>query len=178
MDSDAASPPSITSSGADSDNSSASTTSPPPSVRHQPPTSLDLLGARNWVTQEAYTTSSPVGAELERLTTEILEKASRQQWDDPLLFQHVVPDFIGEFDHSNGEKIDSFAAYRAHHGKLVEENPEYRFYPMNVSAQVYGSNGTAAVHVLLKVVGHPRDVVRESVVIVGYVSSWRVDVMK
>lgn len=46
-------------------------------------------------------------------------------------------------------------------------NPEYKFYPMNASAQVHESNATASVHVLLKVIGHPKNVVRESVVIVG-----------
>lgn len=50
----------------------------------------------------------------------------------------------------------------------MRENREYRFEAMNASAQVFEASGTGTVHVLLKVVGHPRAVVRESVVIVGF----------
>jgi len=39
---------------------------------------------------------------------------------------------------------------------------------MNACAQIFEASGTGTVHVLLKVVGHPKDVVRESVVIVSF----------
>lgn len=74
-------------------------------------------------------------------------------------------DFHTEFDHANGVPLNSWKDYVEHHERLAAEYPAYRFEILDSVADVYEDSGAGTVYLLLRVEGHPADVIRESTLV-------------
>ncbi|KXT07707.1 hypothetical protein AC578_10175 [Pseudocercospora eumusae] len=128
--------------------------------------SFDLLNPKPWASRR-HTYTSETAKQLEALTEQLLVGASNQDWRNPI-FRHMDPGFTAEFEHAGGRVLDSWQVFVDYHTKVVEANPGYRFEVLNTNADVYESNGSAVIWALLRVFDHPKDVVRESIVLMQW----------
>lgn len=125
--------------------------------------SLDLLNPRPFASRK-HAWISETAKEIEQISVELIRAASARDWSNPL-FKHVVPEYKAEFDHSDGVDLDSWDAYVKHHERLSTSNPEYCFETLDSVADIYENTGTGSVYILLRVTGHPANVVRESIIV-------------
>ena len=129
--------------------------------------SLELLNPKPWASRKhAYT--SETARELEDVSVKLLQAASARDWANVAFAKYILPDFVAEFDHSEGKSLDSWQAYVAHHERIATANPEYSFEVLNTAADVYESSGKAIIYLLLRVSGHPKNVQRESIMLMHW----------
>ncbi|EME43949.1 hypothetical protein DOTSEDRAFT_24059 [Dothistroma septosporum NZE10] len=130
------------------------------------PSSLDLLNPRPWASRRRV----PAGAiadTIDKWSQELIIAASNRDWTNPSL-RRITPDFRAEFEHSNGIPINSWAEYRGIHEGIAADFPDYRFQTLDGVAEVDEKRGTGAVWLLLRVEGHPKDQVRESIIVFNW----------
>lgn len=125
--------------------------------------SLDLLNPRPFASRN-HAWISETAKQIEQTSLELIRLASSREWKNPV-FGHITPDYKAEFDHSDGVDLDSWDAYVKHHERLATANPEYRFESLDSVADIYENTGTGSVYILLRVTGHPVNVVRESIIV-------------
>ncbi|KAF7195184.1 hypothetical protein HII31_03390 [Pseudocercospora fuligena] len=128
--------------------------------------SFDLLNPKPWASRR-HSYTSETAKQLEALTEQLLVEASNQDWRNPI-FRYMDPEFTAEFEHAGGRVLDSWQVYIDHHNKVAEANPGYRFEVLNIAADVYEASGSAVIYALLKVFDHPKDVVRESIILMQW----------
>lgn len=129
-------------------------------------TSLQLLAPRPWASRKhpsTYTRST--AAHIQRVSLSLLTLASSRQWTDPLFTTYISPDYHAEFEHAGGVPLHTWKAYIEHHERLAERYPDYRFDCLDSVSDVFEKTGSGSVYLLLRVVGQPMGVVRESVIV-------------
>ncbi|PIA93965.1 hypothetical protein CB0940_04652 [Cercospora beticola] len=126
--------------------------------------SLEVLNPKPWASRK-HTYTSETAKTLESLSRQIMEAATARDWQNTLFTKYVAPKFIADFEHSAGQVLDSWQAYIEHHERIASQNPYYGFEVLNTAADVYELSGKAIIYVLLKGFGHPKNVQRESIML-------------
>ena len=125
--------------------------------------SLDIiLGERP--TPPENTPKSPVALELEDMGRKVAGAIATRNWDDPV-FDHFAPNFKAYIEHSDVPVAKSVKEYQEVYNAIAAAHPDYSNEVLSINADVDEKRGRASVWVLMRVYGHPKGTVRESVTV-------------
>lgn len=126
--------------------------------------SLDILGLSS--KPSASQEKSPSAIHIEDLCARAANVISTRNWDDQILLDHFAPDFEAFVEHSDTPVVRGAKDWMKVYAKLAADNPDYRNEVVSMISDVDEKAGTATVWMLMRIFGHPKDMVRESVTII------------
>ena len=128
--------------------------------------SLSMLLSQNSAsTKSGHTDRSSTVHLLEELSSNMIHRINTRDWTHPDFKDILTEDYVAYLEYQEEPVLRGREAYIDGYRAFAEANPSYSIELVSVNADVHEKSGTAGVWMLLKVVGHPSDVLRESVTI-------------
>lgn len=128
--------------------------------------SLELLLSNELLTSPKRANhKTPTARLLEELCCRLVQHIADHDWNHPDFQELMADDYRSHLEYHDTPYAVGRDAYINNYRQFTETNPSYRIECVSAVADVHENNSTAAVWMVIKVDGHPRDVQRESVTI-------------
>lgn len=132
-------------------------------------TSLQMLLSERLISNDTFRrTRTPTAQLLEDITYRLLDHVAAHDWTNPDFAAILSEDYSAHLDYQEEPFVRGRDTFIDNYRTFTDSNPDYKITPISLLADVHENNSTAAVWMLLKVVGHPPDVQRESVTIIYF----------
>lgn len=125
---------------------------------------MELLGFPPLAVYEPFR-KSPTAEYIEELSARISQSVRDHRWDDPVFEKHFARKFEGYIEHTYIRHLCGKDEYLRAHKDFAAAHPDYRNETVSMTTELSDESetSTATVWMLLRVHGHPKDTVRESV---------------